>query len=241
MRLIKRLTILALLALIIQTSIHQTRGREECIANQPDAGITIATQSQGKISILKFDARSLPAGISYQGKIVNGARWTDSNGENILVLTQTGKFPTKGKKYMEDEDPCYDAEVYAYNYVIKGGKVSLLWKITDFERDCPFDLYAGFMKGTLSVTDLDSNGVAESSFLYKLSCRSDVSPAGLKLIMHEGATKYAIRGATKLPQDYGGGEMNIDPAFKQANPAFMKFAVETWNKNVTRDNFEQFY
>jgi hypothetical protein len=239
MRLIKHLTILALFTLTIHASIQQTRGREVGFANRSNAGVT--ANAQGKISILKFDARSLSAEIRYQGKIVDGARWTDSNGENILVLTQTDKFPTKGKKNSEGEDPSFDAEVYAYNYVIKGGKTLLLWKITDFMRDCAFDLYAGFMKETLSITDLDSNGIAESSFLYKLSCRSDVSPDGLKLIMHEGATKYAIRGTTKLPPEYGGGEMNLDPAFKQANDALRNFAVEQWNKNVTRYNSENFY
>jgi hypothetical protein len=40
----------------------------------------------------------------------------------------------------------FDAEVYGYNYVKKDGAVSLLWKITDFERECPLDLYAGFLK-----------------------------------------------------------------------------------------------
>jgi hypothetical protein len=239
MRLIKHFTILTLFSLVIPASLQQTRGREEGFANQPGAGINAPTRSQGKISILSFDARSLPEEIRYQGKIVMGARWTDSNGENILLLTQTGKFPSKGK-CVSGEGRCFDAEVYAYNYVRKDGDVSLLWKITDFERGCSFDLYAGFVKEALFITDLDSNGVAESLFLYKHSCRSDVSPAVLKLIMHEGVTKYAIRGTTKLPEDLGGGAMNIDPSFKQAKPVFRNFAVEKWNKYVTKDDFEQF-
>jgi hypothetical protein len=239
MRLIKHLTILALFSLVIQASIQQAEGREEWFANQPGAGINAPTRSQGKISILSFDAQSLPGEIRYQGKIVGGARWTDSNGENFLLLTQTGKIPSKEKSAAEEEDN-FDAEIYAYNYVKKDGKVSLLWKIADFERSCSFDLYAGFLKGALFITDLDSNGVAESLFLYKLSCRSDVSPARLKLIMHEGVTKYAIRGTTKLPGNNGGGEMDIDASFKAAKPVLMEFAVENWKKYVTKDEFEQF-
>ena len=239
MRLIKHLTILTLLSLVIQASIQQAEGREEGFANQPGAGINAPAQSQGKISILSFDARSLPGEIRYQGKIVNGARWIDSNGENFLLLTQTGKFPSTGKCVVAGE-PCFDAEVYAYDFVKKDNKVSLLWKITDFERNCSFDLYASFLKEALFITDLDSNGVAESLFLYKHSCRSDVSPAVLKLIMHEGVTKYAIRGTTKSAGDSGGGAMNIDPAFKQAKPELRNFAFEKWNKYVTQDDFEQF-
>jgi hypothetical protein len=226
MRLIKYVTILAFFGLIIQAP---ARGRGA------SAG---PARGQGKISILNFDARSLPGEIRYQGKIVMGARWMDSNGENFLLLTQTGKFRSKGKAEADMGIP-FDAEVYGYNYVKKDGAVSLLWKITDFERECAFDLYAGFLKNSLVITDLDSNGVAESSFLYKLSCRSDVSPATLKLMMHEGATKYAIRGTTKVPGDGGGGEMNVDPAFKTANPLFQNFAVEQWKKFVVEKEFEQ--
>jgi hypothetical protein len=239
MRLIKHLTILTLLSLVIQAPIQQAEGREEGFANRPGAGINAPTQSQGKISIMSFDARSLPGEIRYQGKIVNGARWIDNNGENFLLLTQTGKIPSKEKSKVEGEGS-FDAEIYAYDFVKNGNKVSLLWKITDSERNCSFDLYAGFLKGALFITDLDSNGVAESLFLYKHSCRSDVSPAALKLIMHEGVTKYAIRGTTKPAGDSGGGAMNIDPAFKQAKPELRNFAVEKWNKYVTEDDSEQF-
>lgn len=239
MRLIKYLMILALICPVIQASIQQAGGHEGGFANQPGTGITATSWGQGKISILSFDARSLPGEIRYQGKIVMGARWMDSNGENILLLTQTGKFPSKGKCDSEGIS-CFDAEVYAYNYVRKDGDVYLLWKMTDYERGCSFDLYAGFVKDALFITDLDSNGVAESLLLYKVSCRSDVSPAVLKLIIHEGATKYAIRGTTKLPGDSGGGAMNMDPAFKQAKPVLRNFAVEKWNKYVTKDDFEQF-
>ena len=71
------------------------------------------------------------------------------------------------------------------------------WTLTDFERDCRFDLYAGFLPDGLTITDLDGDGLAESTLLYTLSCRSDVSPARLKLILHEGKAKYAIRGTTR--------------------------------------------
>jgi hypothetical protein len=201
-----------------------------------------AAANNDAISILNFDIKSLPKNVKYRGAIVMGARWIDKNGENILILTQTGKFPSKGE--CGSDDPCFDAEVYAYNYVKKEDSLSLLWKTVDFERECVFDLYAGFMEKALFITDLDSNGVAETTFLYMLTCRSDVSPSRLKLIMHEGATKYAIRGTTKLGANYGveesGGEMKIDPAFAKAKPAMKTFAIQKWNQYVTEDEFKQF-
>jgi hypothetical protein len=192
-----------------------------------------------KLTVLKFDIKAVPKNLQYKGKIVMGARWIDKKGENILILTQTGAFPSTSKsKCITDE--CFDAEIYAYNFVQNADNLSLLWKIVDSERNCPFDLYAGFLEGALFITDLDSNGLAESTLLYILSCRSDVSPATLKLIMHEGASKYAIRGTTKLQEGYGGGEMHVDPSLKKTKQVFQTFAIKKWHDYETKDSFKQF-
>jgi hypothetical protein len=182
--------------------------------------------SATEIEFLAFDPQALPAGIQTQGKIVMGARWRDRLGENLLLATQTGQKPSRSSCDSEP-DPCSDAEVYADHYLVRNTGVELLWKLTDFEQDCPFDLYAGFLPDSLTITDLDADGVAESTLLYKLACRSDVSPA--RLILHEGKTKYAIRGTTRT---YGaGGEKMVDPALAQ-NVPFKQFALEQWNRFV---------
>lgn len=203
------------------------------------AGLVKASSNDGKMELLPFKIEAPGLRVQYQGKIVGGARWRDRNGENVLVLTQTGAVPSRSKCDADESCP-RDAEVYAYHYIVEAEKTTLLWKLTDFERNCDFDLYAGFILNSVSVTDLDSNGVAENTFLYKLSCRSDVSPARLKLIMHEGKNKYAIRGTIRLPADYGGGDMEVDPVLKKAGNPFLKHALEQWKIFAAEDNFEQF-
>ena len=189
------------------------------------------------IEFLAFDPKALPAGIQTQGKIVAGARWRDRLGENLLVAAQTGARPSRGADCGADADPCQDAEIDADHYLVRNAGVERLWTLTDFERDCPFDLYAGFLPDSLTITDLDGDGLAESTLLYKLSCRSDVSPARLKLILHEGKTKYAIRGTTRT---YGaGGEQTVDPALER-NAPFKRFALERWNRFVHETEFQQF-
>lgn len=189
------------------------------------------------IEFLAFDPKALPAGIQTQGKIVASARWRDRLGENLLVATQTGARPSRGADCGADADPCQDAEVDAHHDLVRHAGVELLWTLTDFERDCPFDLYAGFLPDRLTITDLDGDGVAESTLLYPLACRSDVSPARLKLILHEGKAKYAIRGTTRT---YGvGGEKTVDPALEQ-NAPFKRFALERWNRFVHETEFQSF-
>jgi len=191
------------------------------------------------IEFLAFDPQVLPAGIQTQGKIVAGARWRNHLGENLLIATQTGAKPSRGAGCGADADPCQDAEIYADHYLVRNAGVERLWTLTDFERDCPFDLYAGFLPDglTLTLTDLDGDGLAESTLLYTLSCRSDVSPARLKLILHEGKAKYAIRGTTRT---YGaGGEKTVDPTLER-NAPFKRFALERWNRFVHETGFQQF-
>ena len=182
--------------------------------------------------------RSIPRTMPHQGRPVAAKRWTDRLGENTLILTQTGKLP--GRACPPDQAACSDAEVYAYHYVRRGAAVSLLWRTGDFERGCEFDLYAGFIPESIAVTDLDADGVAESSFMYLLACRSDVSPATLKLIMHEGAQKYAARGSSRPRGAETGGAMQLDEAFARAPRAFGDFARAQWARFRGRDTFQQF-
>jgi hypothetical protein len=202
------------------------------------AAPALAQARTSSFPVQNVAVRSIPRTMPHQGRPIAAKRWTDRLGENTLILTQTGKLP--GRACPPDQAPCSDAEVYAYHYVRRGAAVSLLWRTVDFERGCEFDLYAGFIPASIVVTDLDADGVAESSFMYLLACRSDVSPATLKLIMHEGAQKFAARG-TSRPRGAGfGGEMQLDAAFASAPRTFGEFVGAQWRRFRGHDTFQQF-
>jgi hypothetical protein len=100
-------------------------------------------------------------------------------------------------------------------------------------KECEFDLILEYIKNSLSISDINNNGIAESVFLYKMACISDVSPMGYKLLMHEGKEKYAIRGTmlVVLPniEPYG-GEMKVDQSFDNAPSGFLDYAKRQWKK-----------
>jgi hypothetical protein len=85
--------------------------------------------------------------------------------------------------------------------------------MTDGVTSCPFDITCEFIKNAIKVTDLDNDGTAETTVQYKLACRSDVSPSNMKLIMHEGADKYALRGLMW----YGMPDAELDVTADNAN------------------------
>jgi hypothetical protein len=204
------------------------------------AGTTNA--QSGKITLLEFNNDMVPRSIKYYGNIVGGAHWKDNLGESIFFVTQTGKLASKEECITSDG--CYDAEIYAFCYNVKNDSVSLLWKTFDYQRNCPFDLYVGLADSAVFLTDLNSNGIAECTFLYLLSCRSDASPSKLKLILHEGRDKYVIRGTTRpdktQPYDEESGKMIIDISFNSAESCVRNFAIEKFREYIDRDDFRQF-
>jgi len=180
-----------------------------------------------------FPLDSLPAAARglVKGRFKQGFRWNDLDGENYLILTETGPFETPGQRRRQDFDAGQDAELYAHRFVNVNGQFSLVWQVRDFVRNCPLDITAEFLTAATEVTDLDNDGFAEAWVMYKTACRSDVSPATLKLIMYEVNQKYAMRGTTRiaLPEGSVGGEKTPDARLR-ANRAFLRHAERKWKQ-----------
>ncbi|UYZ61901.1 hypothetical protein OIS53_12920 [Hymenobacter weizhouensis] len=184
----------------------------------------------------------------------------------MLVLTRRGPLLEKATKYTEPE---HYVELFARQYVRRAGRWQELWRLQDAVHNCPFDMWLGPLPGATSVTDLDHDGQTETTLVYKLTCRSDVSPSQLKLIMREGPAKYALRGYTvvqvdsvpisqrapanpccldtlgkrqlEAPEGYllTAGRYETEKEFRAAPPAFLRFARQQWRKWSVRDTFEQ--
>jgi len=173
------------------------------------------------------DIALVPPSIKYPGQAKDILRWTDRQGDHLLIFSEMlapSKEDTLGR----------DAEIFAGHYLKTGGQWALQWKVTDFERDCPVDVGASFIPQSVAVTDLDNNHIPEVSFMYRTYCIGGVDPHSLKLIMYEGKQKFAIRGETvvNLPdQPVYGGSMKIDISFKSAPRTFEQFAVQQWQRN----------
>lgn len=174
---------------------------------------------KAKIIVKELEKSTIDtSSLEYGGGIIHQKFWQDSNGENIVLLTKK------------------DRELFVYHYAMDAGEKKLIRKIYDFaEENCPFDLIAEFIEESISVTDLDTDGLGEITFAYKVDCISDVSPVNLKLLILENGEKYIIRGGTTV--DVGNeiikGEKNIDPSFEKAPASFLKHANKVWEQSST--------
>lgn len=235
-----KLILIILLAIFLSACTREkknadmTESKKDSLAQQKDKtetktekGVKDSTEISSSLSNIEYGVSSLPPNLTgYKGKIVAMAKWEDNMGANVLFITETEER-SSGKNRSK--------ELFGYHYTITGKENKLIWKINDFVNDCPVDLTLKVIEKSVTITDLDKDGIAESSFIYRMSCKGDVSPDDMKLIMHEGETKYAIRGQMRLTVagegSYGGG-MKVDPSFDKAPEQFLEHAKSLWNKYV---------
>lgn len=162
--------------------------------------------------------------LNYKGELVYGRSWTDTNGENMIIFSEK-------TNYIEEKDgPGYsDVELHAYHYAKSTGDYKLIREVKDFERKCMFDNRARFVEESVDISDINKDGYAEITFVYRLGCSSELSPDGLKLMMLENGDKYAIRGETEVEfNGMLGGETNVDASFNTAPDGFLAHAKKIW-------------
>ncbi len=120
----------------------------------------------------------------------------------------------------------------------RGKKPVTEWQAKDFVLDCEFDLTLELVPASIEVTDLDHDGQAEVSFIYRRGCKSDVSPLEQKLLFYAAGKKYALRGTTRVkvgedekgvPQ-LEGGDVKAD--FEHAPAPFLPHAQAQWDRFV---------
>lgn len=170
--------------------------------------------------ILPFDTASLPGQVHWEGVLDAGAHWRDRNGENYLVISEVFLG--------ELSDRSLVAKLFGKAWNDRSGAMDSVWEIKEFNQD--YFTFPTYSKGTLEITDLDHDGFAESSFIYRIEV-DGTAPAKVKLLLHVHGKKYAIRGQL-AGMDYDRGkveEKHIDPAFKEIAPVFREFASKKWD------------
>ena len=151
------------------------------------------------------------------GELSGARRILDKDGEHVLVLNRkTGPAPSRPQSGRNEH-----IELTASYYKRLNHKWQVEWTMHDFV-DCPdLDAAAEFLSSAISVTDLNQDGRSEVTIAYRLFCGGGVEPYTVKVILHEGLTKLAIRGESlvQLPgQQSFGGEHKYDKALLQ--PAY---------------------
>ncbi|MDF7814529.1 hypothetical protein [Hymenobacter sp. YC55] len=231
---------------------------------------SIVAPSQAAVRFDQTTVRSvlnqkIPAEIQLPaGKLVEAKKWTDANGQNLLFVVRTPERPEPLSA--EGMEAGRRAELYVRQYTSRNSRYQELWRLQDAVENCIVDITLATLPGSTTITDLDNDGHTETTILYRLACRGDVSPANLKLIMREGKAKYALRGemiqllnhgtkeeqkraankplccadGVKPTDDYSQleGLYQNEKEFATAPPAFLAYARQQWRRWRASDRFE---
>jgi hypothetical protein len=177
-----------------------------------------------QFDLTKLHRNSIPNSIEYNGEVVQAVRWTDSTGDNIIILTkeisQSKNAPDGGYS---------DGALYVYHYIVSGDSTKQTWRVYDYVKECSVDMFLYFVDKAFAVTDLNRDGKGEVWIMYKVSCQGDVSPVPMKIIMYQDNKKFAVRGKTRVPSI--GGDFTFDEAFKSAPVEFRQYAEKLWKQH----------
>jgi hypothetical protein len=174
----------------------------------------------------------IPASMKYKGAFTDAIKYSDKEGTHIVIATE-GFVATPA----DDNESVYTSLLHAFSYLQNGGTTTLEWELNDSAGPCGADVDAKLRTGSLTVTDLDKNGVDEVWFVYRISCHETQEGNPMKVIMHEGVKKYVLRGTTHLKlkkpttSPYIGGDYTPDENFKAAPQAFREYANKLWMNN----------
>jgi hypothetical protein len=166
----------------------------------------------------------IPSSVRLRGEVERAVGWTDENGENLAVFSRTetsrsGRAGTIASAYLDVQ----------HVVLTSTARPKILRSVRERVDRCDADLLLSFQDAALAVTDLDHDGIGELTFAYALACRTDMTPAALKLLMFENGDKYILRG-TMRNEEGKGGDLRIDPSFASGAPAFLEHAKRSWQK-----------
>jgi len=167
-----------------------------------------------------IELNDFPAGVSYDGEIIESIQWKDKLGLHYLIITyeSTGSF----------FGPNWKAILRGYEYLVTKDKVDLVWDIIDYSTN-PYTNVL-FVSNSLRISDLNNDGICESMFIYVIN-PDGLDPAKAKLIFHNHSDKLAIRGLLpKIKDDDKLYEKNVDNAFKSNKNEFLVEASNYWDK-----------
>lgn len=173
--------------------------------------------SAQKVSILHV--ADLPKEIEYSHEPKLIQTWKDKSGEHIIIITEVGK----GDFFT----PTWRSEILVEEWTKRNDIFCKVWKIWDFSDN--FYSKVSYIENSLNITDLDGDGVCETSFFYEIN-PDGLDPLVLKCMFHVNERKLAIRG--KIPKhldDAARYEMRIDDTFNDYNPAYKKYATSKWD------------
>ena len=181
----------------------------------------------------KISIGDLPKNLQELSNVSAAVRWTDSLGDNILIVTKkTIEQVSKPRMILynpklrrttslKEKDP-----QRAFHYLVVNDSAVLTWEVAGLSRLCEEEIT--YTKNWFVITDIDNDSKAEIWLIYKNECLEKLEQ--MKIVMFQDNIKYSAIGKFKEQQFQ---KSNFDQNFLNANYLFQKYAIQLWQKFAT--------
>jgi hypothetical protein len=172
--------------------------------------------------------------IAFTGALVSAWSVQDKRGRHILVLTSLAG-PSRARPNLQRNERI---DLRASYFGAGKAAWNEEWNIKD-AVDCPHvDSSAAFFANSVTVTDLNNDGIAEITVPYKMFCGGGIDPDTVKVILRQGSVKLALRGESqvRIPgQEPFGGSYTSDKALSlPKNVTYKNHLERVWSKVYIR-------
>jgi len=185
--------------------------------------MTLSANALNEINIICQDSLCSEYRTLINENTVDCIVWKDKKGLHFLGIDQieTGKIAQVG----------FSSKLTAYSYeILQDLTIKESWRIRDFSPNAVTRI--SYLQNTLFVTDVDSDGIAETSFLYCIS-GDCCDPWLVKLMLHKNNRKLAIRGEVPIiEEDLESYQKNFDSIYVKYDKRIRDFASEQWDKGI---------
>ena len=174
------------------------------------------------LQLFKYDFINFKKKELVWGDVVDGFRWSDKKGENILLRSVVGDVKTNS------------SHLYIYHFLKVDKEFKQVRKLTDYVKNCDLDLFSNHNIESIELTDIDKDTIGEVSFSYTndCSCLEDSLAITTKLMLITKGEKYAIRGLINSKKNDTLSVHELGENLKK-NDLYRRFLIKKWKKLIS--------
>ena len=171
------------------------------------------------LQLFKYDFIDFKKKEVVWGDVVDGFRWSDKKGENILLRSVVSDIKTNS------------IHLYIYHFLKEDKEFKQVRKLTDYVKNCDLDMFSSHNIESIELTDIDKDTIGEVSFSYTndCSCLEDSLAITTKLMLITKGEKYAIRGIVYSKKNDVLSEYELGGNLKK-NDLYRRFLIKKWKK-----------
>ena len=176
------------------------------------------------LQLFKYDFIDFKKKEVVWGDVVDGFRWNDKKGENILLRSVVSDIKTNS------------IHLYIYHFLKEDKEFKQVRKLTDYVKNCDLDMFSSHNIESIELTDIDKDTIGEVSFSYTndCSCLEDSLAITTKLMLITKGEKYAIRGIVYSKKNDVLSEYELGGNLKK-NDLYRRFLIKKWKKLTSEE------